>query len=79
MTQPFNLGTFQEYLDTYGADLRRWPDDLRARAEETLKTSQDAQSAYVEAMKLDELLYPEECSDAPDGLLDKILKDARQE
>lgn len=73
MTQPFNLGNFQEILDIYGADIQRWPDDVREKAETFLKKSEDAQSLYLQAMKIDHAINPKAKSSAPEGLLDKII------
>ncbi len=74
MTQPFNLGAFQEILDTYGADPSRWPGAARAQAEDFLKNSEEAQVLYIEALKLDKAINPAAQDLPPKGLLDKILK-----
>ena len=74
MTPPFNLGTFREILDTYGADIQRWPHDVRDLAEDFLKNSEEAQALYMEALKLDKAINPASGSEPPAGLLDKILK-----
>lgn len=46
---------FDALLEAYGADLARWPADLRAEAE-TFATAPDAQSALHAARALDRLL-----------------------
>ena len=74
MTQPLNLGTFQDYLNTYGADLNKWPEELRAQAEDILKDSKEAQEAYVEALKLDKLFEGSNDKGVPDELFKKIMR-----
>ena len=74
MTRPFDLGIFQEILDTYGADIQRWPVDARESAEDFLKNSDDAQALYTQALKIDQALCSGKESEPPPDLLDKILK-----
>ena len=74
MTRPFNLGIFQEILDTYGADPQRWPDDVRMQAENFLKSSEEAQALYIKELKLDKAINSASDSTPPEDLLDKILK-----
>lgn len=78
MTKPFDLGIFQDYLNTYGADLSRWPEKLRTKAEDYLKTSEDAQNLYIEALKLDKLLGAGKGQEPPEDLLNKILKNTEE-
>lgn len=78
MTRPFNLGSFQEILDIYGADTQRWPGDTRMQAEEFLKHSDEAQSLYMEALKLDAAIKPRDLSQPPEDLLDKILQQSKK-
>ncbi len=73
MTKPFNLGIFQDYLNIYGADLSRWPDEFVQPAQDILKTSKEAQDLYVDALKLDQLFQENSSETAPKGLLDKVL------
>jgi hypothetical protein len=74
MTKLLELGTFRDYLNTYGANLERWPEDLRSVAEDTLKHNEQARKLYIEALKLDHLFDNSKDSAAPDGLLEKILR-----
>ena len=50
------IAIFEEALDRYGADLKRWPDDLRAGAEALLASSPQAQALLAEAVELDAAL-----------------------
>jgi hypothetical protein len=47
------LRRFKALADSYGAELRRWPDDLRGEAEAFLKVSPQARTLLAEARKLD--------------------------
>lgn len=79
MTKPFNLGTFQDFLNTYGADIDQWPDDLRSQAEEFLKNNDVAQKAFIEALKIDLMFKGEHGFEAPDHLLSKILQNTEED
>lgn len=51
---------FMALLDTYGADLTRWPHAHRQNAQRLLSTSEAAREAFAEAQMLDaELRAPE--------------------
>ena len=78
MTKPFNLGTFQDYLNTYGANLARWPENARIQAEDILKESKEAQELYLEILKLDTLFEAGSEKTAPKDLLAKILKNTEK-
>ena len=78
MSLPFSLGTFGELLNIYGADPQRWPEDLRKTAEDFLKNSQEAQTLYLQELKLDKAINPLAGKEPPAGLLDKIIKNTEK-
>lgn len=69
------LGRFQEILDAYGADPRRWPAAERNDAEALLARSAEARRAQDEARRLDRMLDMLPMPDAPK--LDAALLAAR--
>lgn len=50
------LDDFTRLLDTYGADLRRWPAQERVAAGRLIATSERARRLQADAQKLDQLL-----------------------
>lgn len=47
---------FRVLADSYGADLQRWPESLRAQARALLETSAQARAAIARARELDEVI-----------------------
>lgn len=50
------LKRFQKLAQSYGADLRRWPEQLRPRARSLLESSAEARAIMAAAGKLDEAI-----------------------
>jgi hypothetical protein len=50
-----NLELFTRYLDTFGADFRRWPETERAAAEALCDSSPEARRRWEAARRLDAL------------------------
>src|SRR5213593_4368880 len=50
------LAQFQHLLDGYGADLSRWPADVRLEAERTMATDPAAAFAFAQGLQLDALI-----------------------
>jgi hypothetical protein len=50
--QDLDLERFEHLLDVHGADLERWPEELRANARELLQSSAPAQLAWSRAEAL---------------------------
>ncbi len=51
-----NLAQFQHLVDACGADLSRWPADVRLEAERTMATDPAAASAFAQGLRLDALI-----------------------
>lgn len=47
---------FAQLVETYGSDLRRWPEHLRTEAQYLVATSEDARMRYEAERKLDSVL-----------------------
>ncbi|HEX3033970.1 MAG TPA: hypothetical protein VHT73_02415 [Thermodesulfobacteriota bacterium] len=65
-------------IETYGGDIRRWPEEKRIEAEKLLLASTEAQSILSEARKLDTLLDRYVVTEADDRLTRKIVNDNTQ-
>lgn len=70
---PMSVGDFSDALDRLGANLDRWPADMRAAAEALLATSSSAADRLAEAVALAEAMN-EAQPKAPAGLVDRIIK-----
>lgn len=70
---PMSVGDFSDTLDRLGANLSRWPVELRAAAEVLLATSTAAADRLAEAVALAEAMS-EAQPKAPAGLVDRIIK-----
>lgn len=80
MIKPLNLGTFQDLLNTYGANIERWPLDVQDSAQNLLKQSDEAQILYMDELKLDQAIQGHhKDGNAPQGLMDKILNIPNQD
>lgn len=60
------LRRFETLIDSYGADPRRWPEQVRADAQMLLSVSPEARSHLEEARMLDDVI--EAASSREDGL-----------
>lgn len=70
------LAEFRELLETYGAQLDRWPDAARTAALALMQASDDAKDAFAHASALDAVIRPDK-AEAPAGLVDAIVKATR--
>lgn len=69
---------FRALLDTYGADLTRWPHGARQGAQRLLEESEAARDAFADAQALDDVLSAREPALRPADrkrLTDSILDD----
>ena len=69
---------FRALLDTYGADLTRWPHGARQGAQRLLEDSEAARDAFADAQALDDVLTGREPALRPadrNRLIDSILDD----
>ena len=67
-----NLNEFKNSLNIYGANLHKWPDELRKQAESLLINSVEAQDLFSEETNLDMLINPNS-NRPPHDLVDKII------
>lgn len=65
-------------IESYGADVNRWPEEKSSDAMQLLQNSSEAQSALLEARKLDDLLTYYVVADADDLLSHKIVYENTQ-
>jgi hypothetical protein len=70
---------FTAFLDTYGADLTRWPHAQRQGAQRLLQASEQARNAFADAQMLDSVLRepeprlsPARCKHLTDSILDNL-------
>ncbi len=69
---------FRVLIETFGADIAKWPPDQRASAMELLASSTEAQDLLAKALDLDRVLNAPEpplSADQRDALVDKIMND----
>ena len=64
---------FQIALDTHGADLSKWPAELRAEALVLLAGSAEARTVFEAARRVEALLRRPAEQAAPKGLADRIV------
>lgn len=64
---------FQIALDTHGADLSKWPAELRAEALVLLAGSAEARAVFEAARGVEGLLRRPAEQPAPQGLADRII------
>jgi hypothetical protein len=55
-SKPLDIERFDELLDVHGADLARWPEALRRRAQDLLASSAAAEQALARAVRMAALL-----------------------
>jgi hypothetical protein len=72
-TERAALARFEELLDAYGAEPRRWPAERRAAAEALLARSPEAQARHAAAARLDRLIDTAEVAPAPAHLVGRVL------
>ena len=65
-------------IETYGGDIRRWPEEKRIEAEKLLSVSTEAQSTLSQARKLDTLLDRYVMTEADNRLTRKIVNENTQ-
>lgn len=68
---------FETYLTLHGADLRRWPPELRDEAEAALSNSEELQHLLATETAFEELLRSQPTENAPEGLAARILAQAQ--
>lgn len=69
---------FAALADAYGADLRRWPADLRAGAEARLADDPQARAALADAARLDDLLAAHRIPAPGAALIGRVMAKAPQ-
>jgi hypothetical protein len=71
------LGRFKALAESYGADLRRWPEELRSEAQALLASSPEARACLGDARVLDEAISAasqrEDAVRSPPGEADAAL------
>ena len=67
------LARFENLLDAYGAEPRRWPADRRAEAEALLRASPEARALRDTAAHLDAMLDAAPIPPAPGDLVGRVL------
>jgi hypothetical protein len=72
-TERAALARFEELLDAYGAEPRRWPAERRAAAEALLARSPEAQTRHAAAARLDGLIGMAKVEPAPAHLIGRVL------
>ena len=76
MTASMNIEEFKDLLETYGADLARWPAPSKAQAEKFLEESDEARQLYADMAKVDDLFVK---GNPPADLTDRIVKKTEEE
>ena len=66
----------QSVIDTHGADLNRWPADLRSEAAALIANQPEARALLEAALTLDAALRKSSDAKAPTGLADRIVAEA---
>ena len=73
-----SAGRFATLADAYGADLRRWPADLRTAAEAYIIGNPQARGVLAEAARLDDLLDAHRVPVPGAALIGRVLAQAPQ-
>lgn len=68
-----NIETFKSLLETYGADMRRWPESVREEANAFARSSSDAAHLLEGEAKFDRLLDAAETAPVTRDLEERIL------
>ncbi|MFV3131376.1 hypothetical protein [Niveispirillum sp. KHB5.9] len=74
--EAMGMAAFQALLEQYGAEPRRWPDDLRASAESLLALSVEARAEQHRAATLDALLDRLEAPAVSDARVARVVAGA---
>jgi len=74
MPPPMNIETFKENLESFGADLARWPESIRESAQKLVSRSAEARQLQQEMSKVDRLFKVDKTSAPPRDLVDRIVK-----
>ncbi|AHE53489.1 hypothetical protein [Sphingomonas sanxanigenens] len=69
---------FATLAEAYGADLRRWPADLRAAAEAHLAVHPQSRGVLIDAARLDDLLAAYRVASPGAALIGRVLAHAPQ-
>lgn len=77
MTIPLDMEAFRDLLETYGANLDRWPTGSVEQIQLLLQSSEDAVSLLESYAKVDALFQETGDKTPPDGLLERIMKNAK--
>jgi hypothetical protein len=64
---------FKSSLETFGADLSKWPDEERADALKYIEASDDAKLILVDMGAFEQYLTQYSTAVPPKGLLEKII------
>jgi hypothetical protein len=73
------LETFKDHLETYGANLSRWPKESCALATDLIERSKEAKAALADMQTFESRLEGSNESLPPADLLDKIIKKAHSD
>ncbi len=70
------IDELKELIDSYGAQLGRWPEDDRARAVALSIRSSEARELFQESLAMERFLCETETALAPEGFADRIIAKA---
>ncbi|MFA7276674.1 MAG: hypothetical protein WC043_07730 [Pseudobdellovibrionaceae bacterium] len=76
MNQTLKLESFKNYLEIYGADFDRWPEDIAPSAKRFSESSPEARILVVQMQKLESHLTQHHNVHPPADLLKKITDQA---
>ncbi len=71
--QPMTAERFKSALETFGANIRKWPDEERDAALEYIETSDEAKLILADMGAFEQYLTQYSHAEAPKGLLEKII------
>ncbi|WP_374385074.1 hypothetical protein [Dongia sp.] len=67
------MAEFEAGLDRYGADLSRWPPEIRAAGEALFVQSAEAKAAWHDARLVDEFLLSRADTSPPGELVERVM------
>lgn len=73
-----NLSDFKKHLETYGPDLKMWPESLRDEAKKSVVSSVNLQKLLEEEKFLEEALNLREFEQPSSNLASRIISESRQ-
>ena len=76
MATGMTVTELQSAIDAHGADLNRWPVDLRNEAAGLVANVPEARTLLQAALTLDAAMRKPAAVEAPAGLVDRILEQA---